>query len=161
MPVTPFKVKAIYEYKSAEPDDLNFPNGQIITVTEEEDDDWYSGEYVNAAGKKLEGIFPRNFVEKYEPAIPLRPTRAPKRTIQPEAQETDQAPAPGRSSSILNGAAAGPVQSSSVDTPAPAAEIIPETQTKSPPPQVQPPVSSTTPKSPPAITKPASSKPPP
>ena len=75
MPAAPFKVKAVYDYKSAEPDDLNFPNGQVITVTAEEDDDWYAGEYVDGTGKKLEGIFPKNFVEKYEPEIPLRPSR--------------------------------------------------------------------------------------
>src|SRR5437016_1314475 len=75
MPAAPFKVKAVFDYKSAEPDDLNFPNGQIITVTGEEDDDWYSGEYVDASGQKLEGIFPKNFVEKYEPEIPSRPNR--------------------------------------------------------------------------------------
>ncbi|KFY15231.1 hypothetical protein V491_05733, partial [Pseudogymnoascus sp. VKM F-3775] len=43
MPAPPFKVKAVYEYTSPHEDDLHFPNGQIITVTEEEDDDWYSG----------------------------------------------------------------------------------------------------------------------
>ena len=72
----PFKVKAVYEYTSPHEDDLHFPNGQIITVTEEEDDDWYSGEYVDASGAKQEGIFPRNFVEKYEPTAPPRPVRA-------------------------------------------------------------------------------------
>ena len=78
MPIAPFKVKAVYDYKSAEPDDLNFPNGQIITVTAEEDDDWYAGEYADGMGKRLEGIFPKNFVEKYEPEIPLRPSRPAK-----------------------------------------------------------------------------------
>lgn len=85
MPV-PFKVKAVYEYRSDEPDDLNFENGQIITVTDEEDDDWYTGEYVTADGTKKDGIFPRNFVEKYEPAIPSRPTRAPRKVPQPEPE---------------------------------------------------------------------------
>jgi hypothetical protein len=72
----PFKVKAVYEYTSPHEDDLHFPNGQIITVTEEEDEDWYVGEYVDASGVKQEGIFPRNFVEKYEPTAPPRPNRA-------------------------------------------------------------------------------------
>ena len=95
MPAVPFKVKAVYEYKSEEPDDLNFGNGQIITVTEEEDEDWYTGEYMNAAGEKTEGIFPRNFVEKYEPAIPSRPVRAPKRAPAPESSEpVPEPPAP-------------------------------------------------------------------
>ena len=81
----PFKVKAVYEYTSPHEDDLHFPNGQIITVTEEEDDDWYSGEYVDASGVKQEGIFPRNFVEKYEPTAPPRPTRQsrPKKEAEP------------------------------------------------------------------------------
>lgn len=94
MPAVPFKVKAVYEYNSAEPDDLTFPNGQIITVTDDADEDWYTGEYTSASGEKVEGIFPRNFVEKYEPAIPSRPARAPTRAPvaepepeQPKAQE--------------------------------------------------------------------------
>ncbi|EFX05355.1 sh3 domain containing protein [Grosmannia clavigera kw1407] len=70
-----FKVKAIYEYSSAHDDDLKFPVGQIITVTEEEDDEWFSGEYTDDSGVHHEGIFPRNFVEKYEPVAPPRPTR--------------------------------------------------------------------------------------
>ncbi|EXJ90544.1 hypothetical protein A1O1_03647 [Capronia coronata CBS 617.96] len=91
MPTPPFKVKAVFEYKSEEPDDLNFENGQIITVTAEEDAEWYAGEYVNAAGEKLEGIFPKNFVEKYEPAIPSRPARAPRRApVVPEASDQAQ-----------------------------------------------------------------------
>ena len=74
----PFKVKAVFEYTSDHDDDLHFPNGQIITVMEEEGDEWYVGEYVDAFGVKQEGLFPRNFVEKYEPTAPPRPTRAPR-----------------------------------------------------------------------------------
>ena len=75
MSTVPFKVKAIFEYSSPHDDDLSFPTGQIITVTEAEDDDWYTGEFVDSAGAKHDGLFPRNFVEKYEPEIPSRPTR--------------------------------------------------------------------------------------
>ena len=92
MSFTPYKVKAVYEYKSQEPDDLPFPNGQIITVIGEEDNDWYSGEYLDAAGTKVEGIFPRNFVEKYEPTVPSRPSRAPKRTQTSEVDAPTTAP---------------------------------------------------------------------
>ncbi|GAB7363701.1 hypothetical protein MBLNU230_g4269t1 [Neophaeotheca triangularis] len=74
----PFKVKGVYEYTSAEEDDLNFTEGQIVTVTEVVDDDWYMGEYVDSSGSKQEGMFPKNFVEKYEPPVPSRPTRVPK-----------------------------------------------------------------------------------
>ena len=36
----PFRVKALYEYTSTHEDDLPFAVGQIITVTDEEDDAW-------------------------------------------------------------------------------------------------------------------------
>ncbi|KAF2730839.1 hypothetical protein EJ04DRAFT_514967 [Polyplosphaeria fusca] len=71
-----FKVKAVYDYASPHEDDLSFPAGQIITVTEEEDADWYVGEYMDGEGNKQDGLFPRNFVEKYEPEPPPRPNRA-------------------------------------------------------------------------------------
>lgn len=71
-----FKVKAVYDYSSPHEDDLNFKQGQVISVTEEEGDDWYVGEYVDDGGAKHDGLFPRNFVEKYEPEPPPRPNRA-------------------------------------------------------------------------------------
>ena len=71
----PFQVKAIFDYKSPHEDDLSFPNAQIITVTDEEDNDWYYGEYEDTEGNKHEGLFPRNFVKPYEPETPPRPTR--------------------------------------------------------------------------------------
>jgi myosin tail region-interacting protein MTI1 len=97
MSTIPFKVKAIYEYSSPHNDDLNFPQGQIITVTEEEDDEWYSGEYVDSIGGKHEGIFPRNFVEKYEPEIPLRPARPTRTKKDPEAVVPTPVPATNQS----------------------------------------------------------------
>jgi hypothetical protein len=88
----PFKVKAVFEYTSPHEDDLHFPNGQIITVTEEEDDDWYVGEYVDASGLKQEGLFPKNFVEKYEPTAPPRPTKSrPKREAEQPAESSSKA----------------------------------------------------------------------
>lgn len=75
----PFKVKAVYDYSSPHDDDLNFPTGQIITVVKEEDDDWYVGEYNDDSGSKHQGLFPKNFVEKYEPQAPPRPVRAQKK----------------------------------------------------------------------------------
>lgn len=71
----PFRVRAIYEYLSEHDDDLSFPNGQIICVTEEEDADWYYGEYDDNTGGKHKGLFPRNFVKAYEPETPPRPSR--------------------------------------------------------------------------------------
>ncbi|KID88179.1 SH3 domain-containing protein [Metarhizium guizhouense ARSEF 977] len=91
----PFRVKALYEYSSPHEDDLNFDVGQIITVNEEEDDDWYGGEYVDDHGVKKEGIFPRNFVEKFEPTAPPRPTRSrPKKEPEAHMSEDITAPAP-------------------------------------------------------------------
>ncbi|KAL8746529.1 MAG: hypothetical protein Q9190_001475 [Brigantiaea leucoxantha] len=71
----PFQVKAVFEYSSPHDDDLSFPNGQVLTVTEEEDADWYYGEYRTAEGVKKEGLFPRNFVKVHEPETPPRPSR--------------------------------------------------------------------------------------
>lgn len=81
----PFTVKSVFEYTSDHDDDLNFAIGQIIKVTEEEDADWYYGEYTDESGGKQEGIFPRNFVEKYEPPAPPRPSRPnrPKKAPEP------------------------------------------------------------------------------
>lgn len=86
-PKTPFQVKAVYEYSSPHDDDLSFPNGQLITVTDEEDADWYYGEYLDASGDKQEGLFPRNFVKMYEPETPPRPSR-------PSRQRKDNEPSP-------------------------------------------------------------------
>ncbi|KAI1919116.1 assembly of actin patch protein [Ophidiomyces ophidiicola] len=85
MPATPFTVKAIFEYTSDHEDDLAFSIGQIITVTAEEDEEWYYGEYTADNGTRKEGIFPRNFVEKYEPPAPPRPSRPnrPKKDAEP------------------------------------------------------------------------------
>lgn len=71
----PFHVKALYEYSSPHEDDLGFPSDQLITVTGEEDADWYYGEYEDASGVKREGLFPKNFVKMYEPETPPRPSR--------------------------------------------------------------------------------------
>ncbi|ROT41797.1 hypothetical protein SODALDRAFT_375 [Sodiomyces alkalinus F11] len=95
MATVPFRVRSLYEYSSPHEDDLQFPPGVIITVTDEEDADWYGGEYVDNDGVKHEGIFPRNFVEKFEPQPPPRPTRVRTRK-EPEvivpAQQQQQEP---------------------------------------------------------------------
>ncbi|OJD16089.1 hypothetical protein AJ78_03722 [Emergomyces pasteurianus Ep9510] len=88
----PFTVKAVFEYTSEHEDDLNFSVDQIIKVTAEEDDDWYFGEYVDESGSKKEGIFPRNFVERYEPPAPPRPTRPSRPRKEPELPATATAP---------------------------------------------------------------------
>ena len=72
----PLRVKAIYEYLSEHDDDLSFPIGQIISVIQEEDADWYHGEYEDDNGGKHQGLFPRNFVKAYEPETPPRPSKS-------------------------------------------------------------------------------------
>ena len=76
MAISPFHVKALYEYSSKEEDDLKFSSGQVILVTDEEDADWYYGEYEDNAGHKQEGLFPKNFVKVFEPDMPPRPARS-------------------------------------------------------------------------------------
>lgn len=94
----PFKVRSVYEYSSAHDDDLRFPIGQIITVTEEEGDDWYVGNYTDASGAKQQGLFPTNFVEKYEPEVPVRPARTtaarPKSEVPVPPPEEEKLPVP-------------------------------------------------------------------
>ena len=97
MAATPFRVKAVFDYGSQHEDDLSFAVGQIITVTDEEDDDWYYGEFPGTDGETKQGLFPRNFVERYEPATPPRPSRAsrPKRepeVVQEPVQEAEPRP---------------------------------------------------------------------
>lgn len=158
MPSAPFKVKAIFDYKSDEPDDLNFSTGQIITVTDEEDAEWYTGEYVSPSGDKLDGIFPRNFVEKYEPPVPSRPVRAPKRAPVPEPAEDTPEPTPPQPILPVQLDPAEHVEEEHKDAPK---ESEPVERTK-PEPAVSPPAASVAPavsKSPPP--KPAASKAPP
>lgn len=150
----PFKVKAVFEYTSPHDDDLHFPNGQIITVTDVEDDDWYTGEYVDASGVRQEGIFPKNFVEKYEPTAPPRPVRANR-----PKKEAEHAPEPAPEPTYV---------------PEPAHEPEPEPEevyeapvTRAPPPSIPEPqkVTSPPPKpadpSPPPAAKPAAKPAPP
>ncbi|KAL7621315.1 assembly of actin patch protein [Parahypoxylon ruwenzoriense] len=70
-----FKVRAVFDYTSDHVDDLSFRAGQIVTVVDEQDANWYRGEYVDDFGARKEGMFPRNFVEKYVPIVPPRPAR--------------------------------------------------------------------------------------
>lgn len=125
------KVKAVYEYTSEEPDDLSFPVGQIISITEEIDADWYEGEYTDATGVKRSGIFPNNFVEKYEPEVPSRPSRPTrqKQDAQPAAapiavpREPEPEPEPEHQSVTREEDIAPPVPS--VSKPQPPPVIIP------------------------------------
>ena len=69
-------VKARFDYNSGHEDDLSFSIGQIITVTEEVDEEWYTGEYVDDNGNVCQGMFPRTFVV----AVPSQRTDASTRS---------------------------------------------------------------------------------
>ncbi|KAK1148665.1 assembly of actin patch protein [Aspergillus melleus] len=153
----PFTVRAVFEYSSNHDDDLNFTIGQVITVTEEEDADWYYGEYTDSSGSKAEGIFPKNFVEKYEPPAPPRPTRpsrpkkesepvpapAPAPPPEPKAQpEPEPEPEPVPQPVAVEPPAPEPQYFSEPETePAPAASVNAPEPPRSPPAPVETPVS--------------------
>lgn len=93
MSSVPFTVKAIFDYTSDHEDDLVFSIGQIITVTEDEDEDWYTGTYTDDSGQTKEGIFPRNFVERYEPPRPAaRPPKTKKQDTVSASRPIDPVP---------------------------------------------------------------------
>ncbi|KAJ5637075.1 hypothetical protein N7490_006954 [Penicillium lividum] len=171
----PFTVRAIFEYASGHDDDLSFPIGQIVTVTSEEDTEWYNGEYTDSSGVKQEGIFPKNFVERYEPPAPPRPARptrpkkeaepapvvspvaVPESPIQPEpevmAQPEEQEEPEAAPQQVP--APQSPVLPPNPPAPAPVAEVPSSPRQSAPAPA---PVAAVAPTSPPAK---ASAKPPP
>ena len=159
MAVPPFRVKALYDYSSKEEDDLKFPNGQLISVTDEEDADWYYGEYEDSTGVKHEGLFPKNFVKIFEPDMPPRPTRAgrPKKDVDTpalategssapttEEQETRTVPAPAPAP------APAPVQSATISE-----QTFEESETPVPRAMKTPSSAATQKSAPPALPKPA------
>lgn len=58
------RVRALYAFKAENSGDLEFPKGEIISVTEEIDENWWSGEIQEDDGSIRKGIFPVNYVEK-------------------------------------------------------------------------------------------------
>ncbi|KAL8352396.1 hypothetical protein RB601_002623 [Gaeumannomyces tritici] len=161
----PFKVKALFEYSSPHEDDLQFAAGQIITVVEEEDDDWYTGKYVDDAGAKHEGIFPRNFVEKYEPVAPPRPTRT---RAKKESEPAAPPPAPPPAELPADAPAPSSKPATEDEEPEPVAHAAPAPPSlpTAPPPEAAPapappvpPVSSTPPPLPKAAEPQATSPP--
>jgi len=91
------QVKAKYDYNSGHEDDLSFSAGQIITVTEEVDEEWYNGEYVDGHGNLCQGMFPRNFVvgvpaQRIDTSI--RATKQDDTTVPASVRPTESAKGP-------------------------------------------------------------------
>lgn len=89
MSTPPFTVVADYAYTSSEADDLQFEEGQVITVESVEDDEWYYGSYKDASGSTFTGIFPQNFVHAYTPPKHVTPGR---RAPQPPVEANTASP---------------------------------------------------------------------
>jgi len=60
----PARVKALYDYSSREPLDLEFRKGDIICVLEVKNKDWWKGA---VEGRESFGLFPTNHVESLPP----------------------------------------------------------------------------------------------
>ena len=58
-----FTVRALYDYESTAPEEINLLKGQIIPVTEAHEDGWWEG-IVIENGRRRKGLFPSNFTEK-------------------------------------------------------------------------------------------------
>lgn len=163
----PFQVKALYDYKSPHEDDLSFQSAQLITVTDEEDNDWYYGEFEDANGTKQEGLFPRNFVKPYEPETPPRPNRqnrAKKETgSAPKAADAEE---PRGSldiqQDVSQASISQPIQAAESQEPDESLEAEPETEPEPkpeplPPPAAIPPAAQASSRDPPS-TAPLASK---
>ena len=158
----PFQVKALYDYSSPHEDDLSFSGGQVIAVTDEEDDDWYYGEFEDPNGQKQEGLFPKNFVKIFEPETPPRPSRSSRMKKDAESTEPLSQPKEAGSSAKPPAAAAQPatVVPPASDEPAEPEEEE-EPATISEPQDDAPPVAASNQSSPPAPVSKKSTLPPP
>lgn len=160
-----FKVKAVYDYASPHDDDLSFASGQVITVTEEEDADWYVGEYTDDSGVKQAGLFPRNFVERFEPQPPPRPNRASRyqpleAAAEPALPVLPVQPTPAAPQSQPEPAPEQP-QSAPEPAPEPTPAPAPEQHQQPPPLQIPPAASKPEPAAALSPTSPRSAKKPP
>ncbi|PIA93405.1 SH3 domain-containing protein [Cercospora beticola] len=155
-----FKVKALYEFEAKEEDDLGFDGGQIIDVTEEIDANWLEGKYTDASGESKSGIFPREFVEKYEPPVPSRPTRPARPKQEPVPEPVPEPVEDTPASDPIEDARDVPAVPAVTKPPLPPVDttpaLPPREEVRSPPANVKSP---TLPSEPPAAPKPTPAEP--
>lgn len=83
----PFKVRSTFEYSSTYEGDLSFAANEIISVIEDDDDEWYTGTL-----NGVTGTFPKNFVriehvDVPQPVPPARPVTQSKAVKEEEPKE--------------------------------------------------------------------------
>lgn len=73
-----FTVTCIYDFDPIEPDELELRVGDVVTVLNVTEDDWYRGRLVLPDGAVEEGVFPATYVKKDDSAISTpRPQPSP------------------------------------------------------------------------------------
>ena len=58
------QVIANYNFSPQDEEELELYKGDIVTVTDKSDPNWWHGE-INRNNKKLKGVFPANYVSSY------------------------------------------------------------------------------------------------
>ncbi|KAI5998721.1 SH3 domain-containing protein [Pisolithus albus] len=115
--VTKVEARALWDWSSEDPSDLNFHAGEIIEIISETNEDWWTGR--NRAGKQ--GLFPSAYVEK----------------LRSSSEKLSPDPFPDTPKSDASSMKTGPVQrytSSSPAPPYPSPQGPPPPQSYVPPP---------------------------
>lgn len=90
-----YKARGLYAFKAETADDLAFEKGDIISVTSQIDENWWSGEIVSEDGSTRKGIFPSNYVEKIDGNSDDKPHGIPTAALGAEALSQMKAVLPG------------------------------------------------------------------